>query len=104
MDHHYIVGKETWSVPTILTSSQNQFKWILIKTTVNEQNIRWTYDERFARSFWEPLGTFKTRSLKVYMAESEGLFDLSESEGQDILRYNVLPMSDSGDILAIWYS
>ena len=79
-----IVAKETWSVPTVLTSSQNQ--WILIKTTVNEQNLRLTYDDGVVV---EPLGTFKTRSLKVYLAEYSGL--------REILSNNVLPMTD--DIL-----
>ena len=84
----YIVAKETWCVPTVLTSSQNQFKWMLIKTTVNEQNHRLIFDEEL----WiEALGTFKTRSLIVYIAEAEGL--------REILRNNVLPITD--DILAI---
>ena len=78
------MAKETWSVPTVLTSSQ--MEWILIKTTVNEHNLRLTYDE------WLPLGTFKIKSLKIYMAESHGL--------REILRNNVLPMTD--DILSIW--
>ena len=78
----YIVAKETWSVPTVLTSSQ--MEWILIKTTVNEHNLRLTYDEG-----WPPLGTFKIKSLKIYMAESHGL--------REILRNNVLPKTD--DIL-----
>ena len=79
----YIVAKETWSVPTVLTSSQ--MEWILIKTTVNEHNLRLTYDEGL------PLGTFKIKSLKIYMAESHGL--------REILRNNVLLMTD--DILDI---
>ena len=82
-----IVAKETWSVPTVLTSCQNQ--WILIKTTVNEQNLRLTYDGGVVM---EPFGTFKTRSLKVYLAESSGL--------REILSNNVLPMTD--DILDIF--
>ena len=85
----WIVAKETWSVPTVLTSSQNQFKWIVIKTTVNEQNVRLTYDDDGVEE--EPLGTFKTRSLIVYIAEAEGL--------REILRNNVLPITD--DILVI---
>ena len=80
----YIVAKETWSVPTVLTSSQ--MEWILIKTTVNEQNLRLIHNAEEAF-----LGTFKTRSLIVYMAESEGL--------QEILRNNVLPITD--DILHV---
>jgi len=82
-----IVAKETWSVPSVLTSCQNQ--WILIKTTVNEQNLRLTYDGGVVM---EPFGTFKTRSLKVYLAESSGL--------REILSNIVLPMTD--DILDIF--
>ena len=84
----YIVAKETWSVPTVLTSSQNQFQWIVFKTTVNEQNLRLIHngEEEF-------LGTFKTRSLIVYMAESYGL--------REVLRNNVLPMTD--DIVSFHY-
>ena len=87
---NYIVAKETWCVPTVLTSSQNQFKWMVIKTTVNEQNHRLIFDEEL----WiEALGTFKTRSLIVYIAESYGL--------REVLRNNVLPMTD--DIVSFHY-
>ena len=85
----YIVAKETWSVPTVLTSSQNQFQWIVFKTTVNEQNLRLIHngEEEF-------LGTFQTRSLIVYMAESEGLHEIVRNNN------NVLPI-DADDILYI---
>ena len=79
----WIVAKETWSVPTVLTSSQ--MEWILIKTTVNEHNLRLMIGGL-------PLGTFKIKSLKIYMAESHGL--------REILRNNVLQKTD--DILYLF--
>ena len=86
-----IVATETWDVPTFLTSNQNQLQWVLIKTSVNEENVRLNqYDFQQRVTHFQRLGTARIKVLKVYIAEHHQL--------QQILMNNVLLLNDLIDL------